>query len=75
MSSAPPFQDILAVIPKLDHLDPYVQKAPPVNQDFDPTKVWTHQMHHNFLICLREPHLHKNYQADVRVRINDKKNT
>ena len=29
-------------------------------------EVWTHQMHHNFVICLREPHLHKHYQANVR---------
>ena len=28
-------------------------------------KVWTHQMHHNFVICLQEPHLCKNCQADV----------
>ena len=29
-------------------------------------KVWTHQMHHNFVICLQEPHLCKHCQADVQ---------
>ena len=68
MSLAPPSRDILAMIlsTKVRSFEPYVQKAPPVNQDFDLTKVWTHQMHHNFIICLWEPHLHKHYQADVR---------
>ena len=47
-------------------MNPYVQKAPPVDQDFDPMKVWTHQMCHNFVICLQEPHLHKHCQADAQ---------
>ena len=29
------------------------------------TEVWTHQMHHNFVICLQEPHLHKHCQANL----------
>ena len=28
-------------------------------------KVWTHQMRHNSIICLWEPHLCKHCQADV----------
>ena len=28
-------------------------------------EVWTHQMRHNFIICLQEPHLHKHRQANV----------
>ena len=57
MSLAPPSWDILAMI---------LQKAPPVDQDFDLMKVWTYQMCHNFVICLQEPHLHKHCQANVR---------
>ena len=65
MSLAPPSWDILAIMLSTDvrSLDPHVQKAPPVNQDFDLMEVWAHQMHHNVIICLQEPHLCKHCQA------------
>ena len=68
MSLAPPSWDILAMIlsTEVRSFEPICPEAPPVDQDFDPTKVWIHQMCHNSVICLWEPHLHKHYQADVQ---------